>query len=149
MAKVNSGGASFTEHEQTDTEFILSQRPTIGGVDKSSAGTSTSGSSERQSRIDGSERLPPRLPAPMTENLSGQTQTEEVSDAHSTGGNGLTTESPLSVDDGDPEDDEVQPYDMWTVEELANECRARTLAVSGTKSILIGRLEEDDRAQDA
>ena len=85
----------------------------------------------------------------MTENLSGQTQTEEVSDAHSTGGNGLTTESPLSVDDGDPEDDEVQPYDMWTVEELANECRARTLAVSGTKSILIGRLEEDDRAQDA
>jgi hypothetical protein len=46
-------------------------------------------------------------------------------------------------DDGD-EDGEVEPYPVWTNQELTDELKRRSLAVTGSKAEKIARLEEDD-----
>jgi hypothetical protein len=56
-----------------------------------------------------------------------------------------TTEETDTV--GDSEDDEVPPYEDWSLKELKEECEARDLSAAGAKAALVARLEKDDESE--
>jgi hypothetical protein len=52
-------------------------------------------------------------------------------------------------DDSEPEsDEEVPPYEEWSLAELKEEAEARELATTGNKARIIARLEEDDESEE-
>jgi SAP domain-containing protein len=130
--------ASFTEHEYSDSEPGLAvareimriNRPMLGEVDKSLAGTDSSESLSTERQENETSNLNLQEPVQTTESLSNRTATAD-SDADSTDGNGLTQE-------------EVPPYSEWTYAELQAECKARELPASGKTEELIARLEDSD-----
>lgn len=144
MAKsTKAHGPTFTDAELSDPvpSEVMKQHATpkvtrfmIGG-EPQSVGSNSSQSSDDESSSNETLRKDPQEPALTTESPSSQPQTETATDVASTGGNGLET---------DKESDDVPPYEDWSVKDLKAECEIRGLLVSGNKSDLISRLDEDD-----
>lgn len=134
---------SYSDHESDDPNSpnIRINRPMLGEVDKPLAhqdGTDSSQLSESDSKSSASTTVDPHSPAPTTENPSSATDTAD-SIVDSTDGVGQEAEQNQS-----DEEEEIPPYEEWSVEHLRDECRQRGLIVSGNKSDLVTRLETDD-----
>jgi hypothetical protein len=108
--EVSTGdSASFTEHELSDPippPVVTITRMNLGGEVSSPVnredGTESSTSSESVSTSRQSQPHNPPQPAPTMENRSSQTPAEPVdSNAASTDGNGQTTGTESTEDDGD------------------------------------------------
>lgn len=139
MAKTTRASAdSYTAEELADPVLpIRIQRAELGRVDQS-AGTDSSEFSGRGQNQSNDPNVSPQGLAPTMENPSGQSQSnQESSTAPLMGGDTQTTEK-------ESDEEEILPYSEWTKEDLVAECREREIPVSGTKSELVARLEEND-----
>jgi hypothetical protein len=133
---------SYTDHELNDPNIPIN-RPTLGEVDNPSApiqeedGIRSSQSLRNGETPSDSETVSRPSPAQTMESPSSTTAVANSS-ADSMGGLGQEAGQNQSGDE------EIPPYDQWTVESLREECRTRGLIVSGNKSDLVNRLEADD-----
>jgi hypothetical protein len=91
---------SYTEHELTDPNTLLANRPVLGEVDRPSVGMDSSQSSESVQTPKDSATQDLQAPAPTTESHSETPETED-SDALSTDGNIPKTESESAEEEAD------------------------------------------------
>lgn len=132
---------SYTEYELSDVDgpsvieraHVQITRAELGRVDQS-AGTDSSQSSKNEQQTNKGQN--PQEPAQTTESLSDQSLINQENSIVP------TTDGPTrTMDQGSPE---IPPYAEWSKEELQEECRQRGLPVSGNKTELINRLDEND-----
>lgn len=62
---------------------------------------------------------------------------------------GLDDNEESEPESAEPEadEDDVPPYEDWSLKELKEECEARELSAAGAKAALVARLEKDDESE--